>query len=203
MGYIYENNKNGRCDWVPDDNKMYVEYHDTEWGVPQKEDNKLFEFLVLESFQAGLSWLTVLRKRENFREVFGNFDPSFVASLTDQDVERIIQNGGIIRNRSKINASIANARCFIGVQLEHGSFSNFIWDFVGGKPIVHSFQNSKVIPTSSEISDRMSLSLKKIGFSYVGTTICYSYMQAVGMLNDHTLSCFRRDDIIKGFIRNI
>lgn len=189
-----------RCDWVPADIKLYVEYHDKEWGVPQKDDIKLFELLVLESFQAGLSWLTVLKKRENFRELFGGFDPHFVASLTDQDVDKIMLNGGIIRNRSKIRAAMGNARCFIGVQEEHGSFSEFIWDFVRGKPLVHSFQNSKEIPASSEISDSMSLSLRKIGFIYVGTTICYSYMQAVGMVNDHIVTCFRREEIIDHYL---
>ncbi|HLH85724.1 MAG TPA: DNA-3-methyladenine glycosylase I [Thermoplasmataceae archaeon] len=196
---ISDGNKKQRCDWVPADIQIYADYHDTEWGVPQRDDIKLFEFLVLEGFQAGLSWLTVLKKRENFRETFGNFDPHYVASMTDQDVERIMQNGGIIRNRSKIRAAISNARCFIRIQKEYGTFSEFVWQFAGGKPLVHSFMNSREIPAFTEGSDRMSLSLRKMGFGFVGSTICYSYMQAVGMVNDHTVFCYRRSEIISSY----
>ena len=179
-----------RCAWASGD-PLLIAYHDTEWGVPVHEDEKLFEFLILEGVQAGLSWLTVLRKRENYRAAFDGLHPAAVAGYKEKDVQRLLKNEGIIRNRSKIEAAITNANKFLDVQNEFGSFDAYIWDFVGRKPIVHWFASLAKIPAATEESDAMSRDLKKRGFKFVGPTICYAFMQAVGMVNDHTIDCFR------------
>jgi DNA-3-methyladenine glycosylase I len=179
-----------RCGWGLSDPLM-IAYHDEEWGVPVHEDRKLFEFLVLDAFQAGLSWAIVLKKREGFRRAFRNFDPLQVARLTARDVECLVLDSGIIRNRLKIAATIGNAKCFLAVQREFGSFDRYIWSFVGGRTIRHTLASLKDMPTSSPESDAMSRDLKARGFKFAGTTICYAFMQAAGMINDHTIDCFR------------
>ncbi len=168
-----------------------IEYHDTEWGVPLHEDRKIYEFIVLEGMQAGLSWATILRKRENFRLAFKSFDPRIVAEFTPADVERLLSDQGIIRNRLKIESAITNARRFLAIQAEFGSFDRYVWQFVGGKPIRHRFRRISDIPTTSPESDRLSKDLKQRGFKFVGSTIIYSHMQATGMVNDHLIDCFR------------
>ena len=168
-----------------------IEYHDTEWGVPLHEDQKIYEFIVLEGMQAGLSWAIILRKRENFRLAFKAFDPRIVAEFTPVDVERLLSDSGIIRNRLKIESAITNARSFLAVQEEFGSFDRYVWQFVGGKPIRHRFRQMSDIPATSPESDRLSKDLKQRGFKFVGSTIVYSHMQATGMVNDHLTDCFR------------
>ena len=178
-----------RCHWCESD-VLYVKYHDEEWGKPTYDDQKLFEFIVLESAQAGLNWLTVLRKRENYRKAFANFYVQEVASFTEDDEQRLMLDSGIIRNRLKIKASISNARAFIAVQKEFGSFSNYIWGFLPDrKPIVNCRVNHTEIPSHTKLSDEISKDMKKRGFRFFGTTICYAYMQAVGMVNDQLVSC--------------
>ncbi len=184
-----------RCDWVPLNDALYVEYHDTEWGVPVRDDRKLFEFLLLEFFQAGLSWRTVLYKRENFRKAFAGFDPQKVARFTDSDFERLMQDAGIIRNRLKIRAAISNARAFLNIQESHGSFSDYIWNFVDGKPVINHWKTVGQVPASTPLSDRISKDLKQQGFKFVGTTVIYAHMQATGMVNDHTTECFRYGEV--------
>lgn len=179
-----------RCAWATGD-PLLISYHDTEWGVPVHEDGKLFEFLILEGVQAGLSWLTVLRKRENYRAAFGGFDPAVVAGYTKKDTECLLMNEGIIRNRSKIEAAVTNANRFLEVQQEFGSFDAYLWRFVHGEPMDHGFTSRAGIPATSEESDALSRDLKKRGFKFVGPTICYAFMQAIGMVNDHTIDCFR------------
>jgi DNA-3-methyladenine glycosylase I len=179
-----------RCSWCEKD-PLYIEYHDTEWGVPVHDDKKLFEFLILESFQAGLSWLTILRKRENFKKAFAGFDPRKVAKFDEKKVRELLQDTGIIRNQLKIRAAINNAQRFLEVQKEFGSFAQYIWGFVGGKPIVNKRRLLKEIPATSEVSDRMSKDMGKRGFKFRGSTICYAFMQAVGMVNDHVVECFK------------
>ena len=179
-----------RCSW-PGNDPLMIEYHDKEWGVPLHDDRKIFEFIVLESMQAGLSWATVLRKRENFRKAYKGFDPQIVAKFTHRDLERLLNDPGIIRNRLKIKASIANAGAFLAVQQEFGSFDKYMWQFVGGKPIKHRLRTISQMPTSSPESDRFSRDLKQRGFKFVGSTIIYAHMQATGMINDHLMSCFR------------
>lgn len=185
-----------RCDWgrTPE---IMVAYHDTEWGVPLYDDRKLFEFLALESMQAGLSWLTVLKKRENFREVFDHFDPEKIAGYNKAKVRRLLADAGIIRNRQKIEAVIANARAFLEVREDFGSFHRYMWDFVGGKPIVNKRKHMKELPATTPESDAMSKSLRARGFRFVGSTICYAHMQATGMVNDHAVSCFRYREVIR------
>ena len=168
-----------------------IAYHDEEWGVPVHDDRKIFEFLVLDAFQAGLSWAVVLRKREGFRRAFHEFEPARVARMTPRSVERLLTDSGIIRNRLKIEAAISNAHCFLAVQKEFGSFDRYIWGFVGGHPIVHAFRSLKEMPATSPESDALSRDLKARGFKFVGSTICYAFMQAAGMINDHTVDCFR------------
>ena len=181
-----------RCAWCGTD-PLYVRYHDKEWGKPVYSDQILFEFLILESAQAGLSWITVLRKRENYRKAFANFDAQKVAEYTEQDVERLLMNEGIIRNRLKINSAINNARLFMEIQQNIGSFSNYIWGFLPDKkPIINTWKDHKNAPARTELSDRISLELKKRGFKFFGTTICYAYMQATGMINDHIEGCIAR-----------
>jgi DNA-3-methyladenine glycosylase I len=179
-----------RCAWSGSD-PLYVSYHDKEWGVPVKDDRRLFEFLILEGAQAGLSWLTILRKREAYRKAFGGFDPEKVSRYGARDVKRLLGNEGIVRNRMKIESAIKNARAFLEVQAEHGSFSAYQWRFVDGRPIVNRYRNMKEIPARSTVSDALSKDLKSRGFSFVGSTIVYAHMQAVGMVNDHVIDCFR------------
>jgi len=184
-----------RCNWVPENNELYVQYHDTEWGVPIHSDNLLFQKIILDGVQAGLSWLTVLKKRERYVQVYDNFDPEKVARYDDEKRKELLHDPGIIRNRLKINASITNARSFLEIQKEFGTFDQYIWAFVNHRPIVNRWNSIEEIPASSEISDRMSADLKKRGFKFVGTTICYAFMQAAGMVNDHTMDCFRYTEI--------
>jgi DNA-3-methyladenine glycosylase I len=179
-----------RCPW-PGNDLLMVDYHDNEWGVPQHDDGKLYEFLVLEGMQAGLSWSIVLRKRENFRRAFEGFNPAKVAGFDSKDVERLLSDPGIIRNRLKIEAAISNARCFLTVQKEFGSFDRYIWHFIKGKPIRHRFRSLSEIPATSPESDLISKDMKTRGFKFVGSTVIYAHMQATGMVNDHLTSCFR------------
>ena len=179
-----------RCHW-PGDNPLMIEYHDTEWGVPVHDDHTLFEFLILEGAQAGLTWRTVLNKRENYRKALSNFNPAKIARYGDKDVKRLLDNPGIIRNRLKIAATILNAKKFLEIQKEFGSFNTYIWQFVGGKPIKNKFESLSEIPPTTKESDAMSKDLLKRGFKFVGSTICYAFMEAVGMTNDHTTDCFR------------
>ncbi|OGQ21813.1 MAG: DNA-3-methyladenine glycosylase [Deltaproteobacteria bacterium RIFCSPLOWO2_02_FULL_44_10] len=186
-----------RCEWCVKD-PLYLHYHDTEWGVPVFDDQKLFEFLILEGAQAGLSWITVLKKRENYRKAFHQFDPEKIARYTKKDVERLMQNAGIIRNRLKIESAISNAKAFLALQETCGSFSDYIWKFVDGKPMVNRWKSLKQIPVTSNISDMLSKDLKKREFKFVGSTIIYAHMQATGMVNDHLLDCFRHGEVLKG-----
>jgi DNA-3-methyladenine glycosylase I len=179
-----------RCDWLTDDG-AYITYHDTEWGVPVHDDNKLFEMLILEGTQAGLSWLTVLKKRENYREAYEGFDPVKIAQWDQEKIESLLKNSGIIRNRLKVKAARTNAQAYLQAAKEFGSFDTYIWSFVGTNPIGNSWKNLKEIPATTPESDTMSKELKKRGFKFVGSTICYAFMQAVGMVNDHTVDCFR------------
>lgn len=183
-----------RCTWCGDD-PLYVRYHDEEWGVPIRDDATLFEFLTLETFQAGLSWITVLRKRENFREAFDHFDYRKIADYDENKFDELIQNPGIIRNKLKIKATITNAQAFIRVQEEFGSFSEYIWGFVDGKPIHNSYTSPNELPANSPLSDTISKDLKKRGFKFVGTTVVYAHMQATGMVNDHLTECFRYTEV--------
>jgi DNA-3-methyladenine glycosylase I len=182
--------ENRRCTWCGDD-PLYQQYHDREWGVPCRDDQTLFEFVVLEGAQAGLSWITVLRKRETYRKAFAHFDVQRVAAFDEADVERLLQDPGIVRNRLKVASTISNARLFIDLQNEYGSFSNYLWGFVDDKPIVNHWSSLSQIPASTELSDRISKEMKKRGFKFFGTTICYAFLQAVGVVNDHTTDCFR------------
>ncbi|MCC7520293.1 MAG: DNA-3-methyladenine glycosylase I [Flavobacteriaceae bacterium] len=179
-----------RCQWVSSD-PLYLKYHDEEWGVPVYEDQKLFEFLILETFQAGLSWLTVLRKRENFRAAFADFDFHQVATFDEDKIQELLQNAGIIRNQLKIRAAVSNAHAFLKVREEFGSFSAYIWQFTDGKPVVNHWETIKQVPASTPLSDCISKDLKKRGFKFVGTTVVYAHMQATGMVLDHTTNCFR------------
>jgi len=183
-----------RCDWSVD-HPLMIKYHDTEWGVPVHDDRKLFEFLVLDAAQAGLSWRTVLLKRENYREAFDNFDAEKVARYTDKRIEKLLQNPGIIRNRLKVNSAVTNARATLKVRDEFGTFDRYIWQFVGGKPLVNRIQSLKQIPATSKESDAMSKDMKKRGFNFVGSTICYAFMQAAGLVNDHLVTCFRHREV--------
>ena len=184
-----------RCAWVPPNDQLYVEYHDIEWGVPVHDDNHIFEFLILEGFQAGLSWRIILNKRENFRRAFDQFDPQKIASYDDRKIGELLSDAGIIRNRSKIQASVQNARAFLTVKDEFGSFDNYIWRFVGGKPRLNTWTSIADIPARSDESDALSKDLVRRGFKFVGSTICYAHMQATGLINDHTLDCFRYNEI--------
>lgn len=184
-------NKN-RCAWCEKDD-LYRTYHDTEWGKPVYEDNKLFEFLILETFQAGLSWYTILAKRENFRTAFDFFDYTKIAQYNETKVEDLLQNEGIIRNKLKIKATISNAIAFMEVQKEFGSFANYIWNFVDGKPIDNKPKTLQDIPVSTPLSDAISKDLKKRGFKFVGSTVMYAHLQATGMINDHVIDCFTRN----------
>ena len=183
-----------RCSWCGDD-PLYVEYHDTEWGVPLHDDAKLYEFLVLEGMQAGLSWITILRKRENFRRAFAGFDAGKVARFGKRDIARLMADAGIVRNSLKVHAAIANAQAFLRVREEFGSFDKYLWQFVDGSPRVNRRRAMKDVPASTPQSDAMSRDLKARGFKFVGTTICYAHMQATGMVNDHVISCFRHREL--------
>ncbi len=186
-----------RCAWVPLDNPLYVKYHDEEWGVPVHDERLLFEFLILEGAQAGLSWITILKKRENYRAAFDNFNTQKIALYDEKKIEELMQNSGIIRNRRKIEATVINARAFLEIQAKYGAFDSFIWNFVDGKPIVNQWKNIKEIPPKNPLSDSISKELKKKGFKFVGSTIIYSHMQATGMVNDHTSDCFRYNELMK------
>jgi DNA-3-methyladenine glycosylase I len=186
-----------RCAWGPRGGDLMVAYHDEEWGVPVHDDQKQFEFLTLESAQAGLSWLVVLRKREAYRKAFENFDPEKVARFTAKRVERLLNDPGIIRNRLKIAAAITNAQRFLAVQEEFGSFDKYIWRFVGGKPIQNRLESMKHLPATSKESDALSKDLKQRGFKFVGSTIVYAHMQAIGMVNDHIVTCFRHKPVAR------
>jgi DNA-3-methyladenine glycosylase I len=187
-----------RCPWVDLSKPDYVEYHDREWGVPVHDDRLLFEFLILEGAQAGLSWYTVLRKRESYRLAFDGFDAEKVARYDDQKVQELLANPGIIRNRAKVAAAIGNARSFLAVQEEFGSFDAYIWRFVDCRPIVNELRTVADYRATSPESDAMSKDLLKRGFKFVGSTICYAHMQATGMVNDHVMDCFRRQEILDG-----
>lgn len=180
--------QNNRCPWCGELD-IYVNYHDNEWGRPEHNDNKLFEMLILEGAQAGLSWITVLKKREAYRKAYDNFDPIKVANYTEEKVKQLLSNEGIIRNKLKINASIINAKLFLEIQKKYGSFDKFIWNYVNYTPINNKLKNIHDIPVTTDISDKISADLKKLGFKFVGSTIIYSFMQAVGMVNDHITSC--------------
>jgi DNA-3-methyladenine glycosylase I len=183
-----------RCAWAGNDD-LYQKYHDTEWGVPLHDDQRLFEFLILEGAQAGLSWITILRKRDNYRAAFDDFDANRVAAYDTNKIESLMQDAGIVRNRLKIQAAIINAQKFLDVQDEFGSFDRFIWQFVDGKTIQNSRRRMGDIPASTAESDAMSKELKRRGFKFVGSTICYAFMQATGMVNDHTTNCFRHKEL--------
>jgi len=183
-----------RCAWCGED-PLYISYHDTEWGVPVHEDRLLFEFLVLEGAQAGLSWLTILRKRENYRKAFDNFDIARVARYGQKEIDRLLLDPGIVRNRLKIEAAIKNAKGILAIQKEYGSFDAFLWKYVGGRPIQNRPTSMADLSATSPISDQLSKDLKKRGFNFVGSTICYSLMQAVGLVNDHFVDCFRYKEV--------
>ncbi|PIQ42510.1 MAG: DNA-3-methyladenine glycosylase I [Gammaproteobacteria bacterium CG11_big_fil_rev_8_21_14_0_20_46_22] len=178
-----------RCGWVNND-PLYIDYHDKEWGRPIHDERELFEFLILEGMQAGLSWYIVLKKRDAFRKAFDNFDAAKIARYTPKKIEALAKNESIIRNRLKLNAAVRNAKAFLAVQKEFGSFDRYIWNFVGGKPIKNHWQSLSEVPCLTDISDAMAKDLKKRGFTFVGTKICYAFMQATGMVNDHVASCF-------------
>ena len=183
-----------RCEWGTS-SALYIEYHDLEWGVPVHDERLLFEFLILEGAQAGLSWSTILNKRKAYIQAFDNFEPSKVASYDDAKVQALLANTGIVRNGLKIQAAIQNARSFLEVRDQYGSFDTYIWQFVDGKPIQSSWKSLQEIPATTKESDAMSKELKKLGFTFVGSTICYAFMQAVGMVNDHTVNCFRWQEV--------
>lgn len=183
-----------RCPWCGTD-PLYVDYHDREWGTPLRDDPALFELLVLEGFQAGLSWLTILKRREGFRQAFGGFDPEAMAAYGPKDFERLLADPRIIRNRLKVEASRANARAFLAVRDKLGSFSAYLWHFVDGRPVVNAFENMGQVPASTPLSDAVSRDLKSRGFKFVGSTIVYAYLQSAGLVNDHLTSCFRRAEL--------
>jgi DNA-3-methyladenine glycosylase I len=183
-----------RCEWGTS-SALYIAYHDSEWGVPVHDERRLFEFLILEGAQAGLSWSTILNKRQAYLQAFDNFEPAKVASYDDAKVQALLANPGIVRNRLKIQAAIQNARSFLAVQDQFGSFDAYIWQFVDGKPRQNSWKSLQEIPATTQDSDSMSKELKKLGFTFVGSTICYAFMQAIGMVNDHVVDCFRWQEV--------
>ena len=186
-----------RCAWCENTSlgKLYTDYHDDEWGIPVHDDLVLFEFLILEGAQAGLSWSTILRKRDNYRAAFADFDPARVAKFSDKETAALLLDPGIVRNRLKITGAIINARAFLSVQKEFGSFDAYIWTFAGGKPLINRWPSMQDVPATTAASDTMSRDLKKRGFKFVGSTICYAFMQATGMVNDHLVACFRHDAV--------
>ncbi len=183
-----------RCSWCGND-PLYIAYHDKEWGVPIYDDDQLFEFLILETFQAGLSWITILRKRENFRKAFDNFDYRKIAKYGEDKYDSLLQDAGIIRNKLKIRSTISNAQAFMDIQKEFGSFSDYIWNFTNGKPIKNRRKHFSDVPATTDLSDKLSKDLKKRGFKFVGSTVVYAHMQATGMVNDHLVHCFRHDEV--------
>ena len=185
-----------RCAWSGDD-PIYIAYHDEEWGLPVYDDQALFAKLLLDGAQAGLSWITILRKRDNYYVAFDNFDPEKMARYDDAKIAALLANPGIVRNKQKVNAFVKNAQAYLRLQDEIGSFSDYLWDFVGGAPIVNAWKSMAELPATSPQSETMSKDLKKRGFSFVGPTICYAFMQAVGMVNDHTVDCFRYHELVK------
>lgn len=187
-----------RCEWAGED-PLYLEYHDREWGVPVYNDRKLFEMLILEGAQAGLSWITILRKRPGYRRAFDRFDPAAIARYDKRKIERLLKDPGIVRNRLKIEAAVQNAHAFLQMRENHESFSVFLWEFVEGKPVVNHWESLAQVPASTPESEAMSRELKKRGFKFVGSTICYAFMQAVGMVNDHTTECYRHKQIVSGY----
>lgn len=189
------NMKKSRCSWCGED-PLYRAYHDKEWGVPVFSDDQLFEFLVLETFQAGLSWITILRKRENFRAAFDGFDYQVISKYDKKKYEELLMDSGIVRNKLKIKATIGNAKAFIEVQKEYGTFSKYLWEFTNGEPICNQWQNLKQVPATTSTSDLISKDLKKKGFKFVGSTVVYAYMQAIGMVNDHVQECFRYQEVM-------
>ena len=183
-----------RCSWVTKD-QIYIDYHDKEWGVPVYEDHKIFEFLILEGAQAGLSWLTILKKRENYRRAYDYFNPELIANYDEEKKNELLINEGIVRNKLKIDSSVTNAKCFIEVQKEYGTFNDYIWNFIDNKPMQQNFNSVRELPTKNDVSDKISKDLKKRGFKFVGSTIIYAFMQATGMVNDHVSSCFRHKEL--------
>jgi DNA-3-methyladenine glycosylase I len=183
-----------RCEWCLGD-PLYLDYHDREWGVPLHDDRRLFEFLVLETFQAGLSWLTILKKRDNFRRAFAGFDPDRVARFTERDRRRLLADAGIVRNRLKVDAAITNARAFLDVQASHGSFDAWIWSFTDGRPIVNHWRRLQEMPAWTPLAGTVSREMRRLGFRFVGPTVIYSHMQATGMVNDHLVGCFRHQEV--------
>lgn len=190
-----------RCEWAGED-PLYVAYHDTEWGVPIHHDRKLFEFLILEGAQAGLSWITILKKRENYRRQFDQFDPEKIARYDEKKVERLLNEPGVIRNRLKLQGAVKNAQAFLSVLDHFGSFDSYIWRFTEGKPVINHFKNPSEIPAETPLSVTMGKELKQRGFTFVGPTICYAFMQATGMVNDHLIGCFRHADIQRLYVEN-
>jgi DNA-3-methyladenine glycosylase I len=186
-----------RCAWAGSD-PLYLRYHDREWGVPQRRDRRLFEMLILEGAQAGLSWLTILRKRKGYRKAFAGFDPRKVARFDRRKIESLLRDEGIVRNRLKVLAAVTNAKVFLEIQDECGGFQRFVWGFVGGEPIVNRWRSVKQIPASTAESDALSKELRRRGMKFVGSTICYAFMQATGMVNDHTTDCFRYRELLGG-----
>lgn len=182
-----------RCEWAAND--LAVEYHDREWGVPLHDEHGLFEFLILEGAQAGLSWDTILRKRENYRRAFDRFDPVKVSRYGEKKLAALLEDEGIVRNRLKVNSAVRNANAFLKIQDEFGSFDNYIWDFVDGRTVLNRWRSLAEVPATTDVSDRMSKDLKKRGFNFVGSTICYAFMQATGMVNDHVVTCFRHGEV--------
>lgn len=192
-----------RCEWAPEGDPLYLAYHDEEWGVPSRDDHHLFELLVLEGAQAGLSWATILRKREGYRRAFAGFDPERVARFGPADVERLLGDTGIVRNRLKIESAVANAHATLAVQEQHGSLAAYLWDVVGGKPKVNRWTSLGEIPSETEESRALSKDLKRRGFRFVGPTVCYAFMQAAGLVNDHVVDCFRYSDLKISFTTKI
>ncbi|OBX21325.1 MULTISPECIES: DNA-3-methyladenine glycosylase I [Bizionia] len=183
-----------KCAWCVGDD-LYEAYHDNEWGVPVHDDDTFFEFLVLETFQAGLSWITILRKRENFKKAFDNFDYKKIANYKQSKIDSLLQDAGIVRNKLKVNGTVTNAKLFMDIQKEFGSFSNYIWNFVDGKPLINNVDNYKEAPATTAISDAVSKDLKRRGFKFVGSTVMYAFMQATGLVNDHEVTCFRYEEV--------
>ena len=186
--------KEKRCAWVGEES-LYTTYHDDEWGLPCYDDQTLFEFLTLEGAQAGLSWITILRKRENYRRRFAGFDPVKVARFSQKKIDTLLLDPGIVRNRLKVESTVTNAQAFLKIQEQHGSFSDYLWHYVDGEPVTNHWRTIKQVPASTPLSDQLSKDLKKAGFRFVGTTICYAYMQAIGLVNDHTTDCFRHEQV--------
>lgn len=189
------NQQKQRCKWCVSGNDRYIEYHDKEWGVPVHDDKKHFEFLILESAQAGLSWATILNKREGYRKAFANFEVKKVARFTDKRIDKLLLDPAIVRNRLKVKAAVSNAKLFLTIQDEFGSFDDYVWPFVGDKPIVNRWKSMSDVPATTKESDALSKDMKRRGFKFFGSTICYAHMQAVGMVNDHTVDCFRYREI--------